>query len=433
MLKKLKFRFILLAMVSMTLTLTIAFAAVNITLRLQMSQNTDIIIETLHENGGHFSLFKHADDFGFARDSELDTDRPPNSDQDMFKPPDRGKFMHSETPYETRYYVAYIDENSTLINADFGHIALSNIETIEKQIETITQNCKTSGYIDNYRYGKFETDDGLMIIGVDCSNYLSTIQMLTTITLVTILSCIVIVLILLLVFSNRVLRPFEENREKQRRFITDAGHELKTPIAIIQSNTEVMEMIDGESKWLTNIKQQTERMSKLVKGLIELSKMDEQTVSEKEKQQIILSEIVFNSVESFRVPAEAKQIHLTSEIAPDVAVMGDFEDIVRTVGILLDNAIKYTDDRKEMTVKLYAKSKKAVLKVSNSCKGLDKASISKFFDRFYRTDESRSSETGGYGIGLSMAQMIVQNHKGKLNVSYSDDEIITFTMELSLS
>lgn len=412
MLKKLKFRFILLAMISMTATLIIAFTAVNITLRVQIAANTDEIIDTLYENGGQFSLFNHADS------SEDGGGRS-------------GSFMHSETPFKTRYYAAYLDENGELVRADMSHVALSNIDSITEQINCITSSGKTRGYYGNYRFGRFSYSDGTMIVGVDCTSDLQTARMLTTITLVTIITCIVIVLILLLVFSGKVMRPFEENREKQRRFITDAGHELKTPIAIIQSNTEVMEMIDGESKWLSNIKQQTERMSKLVKGLIELSKMDEQTLSEKEKQRIILSEIVYNSVESFRVPAESKGITLTADIAQNVAVMGDLEDIVRVTGILLDNAIKYTDDRRQINVRLCVRSKKAVLKISNTCKGLERESVPRFFDRFYRSDGSRNSQTGGYGIGLSMAQMIMQNHKGRLSVSYSDDEVITFTAELA--
>ena len=143
---------------------------------------------------------------------------------------------------------------------------------IINQVSEIKCAKRDRGYIDYYRYGRFRTDDGYMIIGVDCEPDISTMDTLLTITLVTISSCIVIVLLLLIILSKKVLKPFEEIREKQRRFITDAGHELKTPIAIIQSNTEVMEMIDGENKWLTNIKQQTVRMSNLVKGLIELSR-----------------------------------------------------------------------------------------------------------------------------------------------------------------
>ncbi len=415
MLNKLKARFILLAIISMAVTLIAAFSAVNITLRYRLSARTDDIIDLLHTNGG-FPMFNF-------------NDAQPDNDLFSFGK-DLKREFHDETPYQTRYYIAYLDDSQTIINGDFGHIALANIDMILNQVSEINEAKKSRGYIDNYRYGKFQTDDGLMIIGVDCKTDLTTLNTLLTITFVTIISCIIIVLLILLILSKRVLKPFEEIREKQRRFITDAGHELKTPIAIIQSNTEVMEMIDGENKWLGNIKQQTVRMNNLVKGLIELSKMDEQVLCEKDKQRIIISEIVYNSVESFKVLAESKGIEITSNIAPNIAVMGDLEDIVRLVGILLDNAVKYTDDRKELSVQLLSKSKKAILKVSNTCKGLDKESVGKFFDRFYRSDSSRNSNTGGYGIGLSMAQAIVQNHKGKIGVQYTDDEKIVFTVEL---
>ena len=413
MLNALRRRFIVLAIALMTLTLTAAFAAVNIGVRIAISQKTDDLIELLYQSGGSFSIFNHADSV-FGKDNE------------------RRGFIHSETPYETRYYAAYVDDNNEIYKADYSHISLMNLDTINEQIKTIAESGKQHGYIDRYRYGCFDIESGRMIIGIDCSKDLVTANTLMTITFVTIISCIVIVFVLLMIFSGRVMKPFEENREKQRRFITDAGHELKTPIAIIQSNTEVMEMIEGESKWLTNIRQQTERMSKLVKGLIELSKMDEQTLSEKEKQRLILSEIVANSAESFRVVAENKGIKLSADIKPGVAVMGDLEDIVRAAGILIDNAVKYTDDRRRIDISLKTKGKKAVFSVSNTCSGLKREEIDRFFDRFYRSDASRSSQKAGYGIGLSMAQMIIKNHKGRLYVSYSQDEVITFTMELAV-
>ncbi len=402
MLRKLKVRFILLSMVSMTATLVIAFTAVNITLWARVTSRTDQIIDYLYENGGSFPVI------GDSMNEKL---------------------FHDETPFQTRYYVVII-KGGEYSGSNYSHISLDRIKDIDEQIANILKQNKERGYIDNSRYGCFDYDDGKMLIVLDCHTDLILVNTLLTITLVTILSCVVIVFILLTVFSKYVIKPFEENREKQRRFITDAGHELKTPIAIIQSNTEVMEMIEGENKWLGNIKAQTVRMSKLVKGLIELSKMDEQVLSEKEKQKIDLSEIVSNSVESFIVPAQAKGIEIKTDIDDEVTVMGDLEDIVRLVGILLDNAVKYTDDRHLIEVGLKRKSKKVYLTVSNTCKGLDRESVPKFFDRFYRSDKSRNSQTGGYGIGLSMAQMIVQNHKGKISVSYTDDEKIVFITEL---
>ena len=402
MLKKLKVRFILLSMISMTVTLVIAFTVVNITLRARVTNRTDQIIDYLYENGGAFPVIRG------------DTSE---------------KLFHDETPFQTRYYVVIIKDGD-YSGSNYSHIALDKIKNIDGQITEILKQNKERGYIDSSRYGCFDYQDGKMLIVIDCHTDLNTVNLLLTITLVTISFCIIIVLILLIVFSKYVIKPFEENREKQRRFITDAGHELKTPIAIIQSNAEVMEMTSGESKWLTNIKTQTTRMSKLVKGLIELSKMDEQVLSEKEKQNIDLSEIVTNSVESFVVPAQTKGITINTDIDSGIKIMGDLEDIVRLVGILLDNAVKYTDDRHLIEVKLKYKAKKAQLVVSNTCKGLDRESVPRFFDRFYRSDSSRSSQTGGYGIGLSMAQMIAQNHKGRLSVMYTDDEKIVFTTEL---
>lgn len=404
MLKQLKRRFILLAIISMSVTLVAAFAAVNFTLRYRMAARVDTIIDVLYENNGSFPIDYYIN---------------------------RGGGLHEETPFQTRYYVAYIDNDRAIIGADYSHIAVTNIESVGQQISEILGSGKERGYVGYYRFGCFGSESyNKMIIVVDCQTDIETVNTLLTITLVTISACIVIVLILLLMLSKRVLKPFEENREKQRRFITDAGHELKTPIAIIQSNAEVMEMIDGENKWINNIKGQTSRMSKLVKGLIELSKMDEQTISEKEKQKILLTEIVNDSVESFRVLAESRGISIETQLVPNVFVYGDLEDIIRLVGILTDNAVKYTNERGEIKVQLYNKSKRACLVVSNTCPGLDRNSVPKFFDRFYRSDSSRSSQTGGYGIGLSMAQMIVQNHRGKISVSYTDDERVMFTVEI---
>lgn len=402
MLRQLKIRFILLAIISMTATLVLSFTAVNITLRVRLSSRVDGIIDYLYENNGSFPVARPFDDF---RD------------------------MHDETPYQTRYYVAYVNNDMAIISADYSHIAVNNIEGVQQQINTIMNNDKTRGYIDKYRYGVFNSDFGTMIIVVDCTTDLNTVDTLLIITFVTIIVCIAVVFIILVLLSKHIIKPFEENREKQRRFITDAGHELKTPIAIIQSNAEVLQMINGENKWLTNITNQTVRMSHLVKGLIELSKTDEQILSEKEKQKILLTQIVNDTVESFRVPAEAKGIEIKTHILPNIFVYGDLEDIIRFVGILLDNAVKYTDSRGEITVDLYNKMKRSCLVVSNTCAGLDRTSVPRFFDRFYRSDSSRNSETGGYGIGLSMAQMIAQNHKGKLTVAYTDDERVVFTAE----
>ena len=155
MLKQLKRRFILLAMLSMTVTLILAFTAVNITLRVRLAKRTDEIIDILHENGGIFPISNNMQFF-------YDTDSDNNSQNGNGK-----KKFHDETPFQTRYYIAYVDSSNSIINEDYSHIAVMNIDMIMNQVCQIRSAKKDRGYIDTYRYGRFETDDGLMVIGVD--------------------------------------------------------------------------------------------------------------------------------------------------------------------------------------------------------------------------------------------------------------------------
>jgi len=239
------------------------------------------------------------------------------------------------------------------------------------------------------------------------------------------------VLVLLLWLSRYAVRPFEKNQERQRRFVTDAGHELKTPIAIISSNAEVLEMTEeGENKWLTNIREQTKRMSQLVGSMIELSRMDEEKETEEQRQTLDLSELIGRTAEGFSAVAETRGLHLTADIEPGVTISGYLEDMTRLAGILMDNAVKYTDERGYLHIGLARKGRRALLTVENSCAGMDRNTLPHLFDRFYRADASRSRATGGYGIGLSMAQMLVARQKGRLTVDYSPEEIIRFTAEL---
>ena len=158
--------------------------------------------------------------------------------------------------------------------------------------------------------------------------------------------------------------------------------------------------------------------------------MDEEKREEEPRQDLDLSGIVMGTVEAFAAVAQTRGIEIRSAVEPEIHITGYLEDMTRLAGILVDNAVKYTDQRGYLQVSLTKKGRRAVFSVENSCAGMDRSELPRLFDRFYRADSSRSRETGGYGIGLSMAQMLVQRQKGKLNVEYSDNEIIRFTAEL---
>lgn len=401
MVKKMKLRFILTAVLALALTLSIAFGAVNFQLRRELTERTDYIIELIYENDGEFPKYEK---YFYG--------------------------LHSQVAYEIRYYVAVLNDKYEVIGLNSEYIYFPSTTELTEQLTDILRSDNSSGYIDDYRFGVFDSSFGKMVIVVDCRTDRLTNDLLLKITIFTVALCLIAVIVILFVLSGNMVRPFVKNREKQRRFITDAGHELKTPIAIISANAEVLEMTEGDNEWLGNIKNQTVRLNQLVKSLIELSKMDEEKKEEDTRQTISLSEIVSETVDSFAVCAEKEEIKIQTNIEPEVYITAYNEDIIRITGILIDNALKYADERKEIAVSVRRKGRKSILSVSNTCIGLDKKSIPHFFDRFYRDDSSRSRETGGYGIGLSMALAIATRNKGKINADYTADSRVVMTLEL---
>lgn len=401
MVRKMKLRFVLTAVLAMALTLGIAFGAVNILLRRELTERTDYIIELIHKNGGEIPIYEK---YYYG--------------------------LHSQTPYETRYYVALLDKNNVVIGLNSEHIYFAGPNELTNQLTAILRTGKNSGYMDDYRFGVYKTDLAKMVIVVDCRTDRNTNDFLMKITIYTVAVCLAAAVIILLMFSGNIVKPYVQNREKQRRFITDAGHELKTPIAIISANTEVLEMTEGENEWLSNIKSQTVRLNQLVRNMIDLSKMDED--KKEETQRILYTDIVCETVNSFSVYAEKDGVSIKASVEENVYINGRQEELIRLTGILIDNAIKYADDRKQVVVSLVTKGRKAVFKVTNTCSGVDRETIPHFFDRFYRADSSRSRETGGYGIGLSMAKAICDKNKYRIAADYTKDERIAMTVQFNL-
>ena len=205
-----------------------------------------------------------------------------------------------------------------------------------------------------------------------------------------------------------------ESYEKQKRFITDAGHEIKTPLTIIGADADLLEMEFGESEWLTDLRRQTNRLTNLTNDLIYLSRMDE----EKPRLQMIefpLSDMMEEITQSFQSLIKSQNKQLTAEISPLISFTGDEKAIRQLLSILLDNAIKYSPEEGTICVKLEKENHAVKLLVSNTTvQPIESGSLKHLFDRFYRLDGSRSSSTGGYGLGLAIAHSIVTAHRGKI-------------------
>lgn len=233
------------------------------------------------------------------------------------------------------------------------------------------------------------------------------------------------VFVLVVIFTKKVFRPVAESYEKQKRFITDASHELKTPLTIISANVEVLELEEGENAWTESIQKQIGRMNKLVEQMVTLNRMDEDNTLQ-EVTRFDLSEAVSETAELY-VPVAARQEKtMTLQIEEEVKLCGDEAAIRQLVSLLLDNALKYSDKSGQIKVTLKKRGKHSELSIWNSVEEIQKGNLDRLFERFYRLDSSRNSGTGGSGIGLSIAKSIVEAHKGKISARSTDGRSIEF-------
>lgn len=419
MIRDLRKKFILVAMLSTMLVLTAIMGVVNFSNYREMLDRADEMTALLEQNDGKFPEEPswHEQD---------DTETPPAKPENDEK--DKSRFS-VETPFETRYFTVTVDENGEVTDCDLDRIAAVDEETAEEYTQTAQQKNKTTGFQGIYRYRVTETEDGAKYVFLDCRREISNFRTVLVTTISVSLLGLAAVFVLVVIFSRMVFRPVEESIQKQKRFITDASHELKTPLTIIDANTEVMEMESGESQWTKNTRKQIQRLSGLVQQLVTLSRLDEEKGLE-EKCEFNLSEAVSECVQPYESLAQTREKNLTLNIEEDITYTGDERSIRQLAGILMDNAVKYSSENGNITLTLKKKGKKIFLEVYNDADDLPQGKLDVLFERFYRLDSSRNSGTGGSGIGLSVAKAIVQAHKGKITAENKNGRGLTITVIL---
>ncbi len=410
MIRTLRRRFLLIALASLTGTLAVLCLVINLGYHAITTRRADQVLQMLHQNAGQFP--------------EPETQADPGAFP--------GFQVTLETPFETRYVVVRLTGQREVAEVDMEHIAALDREKVIQQVEQILDGGKSSGYSGYYRYQVFDDgEEGQTIVVLDCFLQLQAANNVLRLTLLASLACIAIVFLLLVFLSRRVVRPFAENLEKQRRFVTDASHELKTPLAIISANTGLLEASLGENRWLASTQVQVNRLDRLIGHLVELARTEE-ALTEEELQPVDLSGVVAGQIEDYRLLAQTSGKELESDVTPGVTVRGAADNLKRLCTLLLDNAVKYCDSGGTIRLTLAQRGRWAVLSIANPCAGLDPVQLPRLFDRFYRADASRSRDTGGYGIGLSTARAIVQRHRGRLTAK-SEDGLVVFTARLPLT
>ena len=426
MIRDLRKKFILVAMLSTFVVLTAIMGVVNISNYKDVLDRADEMTALLAQNDGDFQ--ENPKDNGTEPPEKPDANKNENTNaaddpaeqdgKDQQTPPEKpqgdekGHFS-VETPFETRYFIVTEDEDGNITDCDLDRIAAVDESTAEEYAENLSTKSKTTGFEGIYRYRVTETEDGVQYVFLDCRREISNFRTVLVTTVSVSLLGLAAVFVLVVIFSRMVFRPVEESIQKQKRFITDASHELKTPLTIIDANTEVLEMESGESQWTKSTRKQIQRLSGLVQQLVTLTRLDE----EKGLQDVAefnLSEAITESVQPYEALAQTKEKNLTLEIEENISYQGSEKSIRQLAGILMDNAVKYSSDKGNITLTLKKKGKKIFLEVYNDADDLPQGKLDVLFERFYRLDSSRNSGTGGSGIGLSVAQAIVQAHKGKI-------------------
>lgn len=239
-----------------------------------------------------------------------------------------------------------------------------------------------------------------------------------------------------LYFANCTIKPISESWEKQKRFVADASHELKTPLSIINANVDALyaskaEPIDSQIKWLDYIRIGSDRMAKLINDMLSLARLEESDTAILENT-FELGYVVSEIVSSMEAPISSKNISISCLIEPNVIIKSDKEKIKMVVSILFDNAIKYTPEDGTIDISLKKSKKQVLFIIKNSGKGIAKQNLTKVFDRFYRADIARTQENAGYGLGLSIAKTIIDSFGGEIHVASVENEQTTFTFSLGV-
>lgn len=409
MIKRLQRKFIISAMAAVTIVLSIIMIIINSVNYVNIIKSANNLLNILEDNNGVFPM--------------EEKDNPHAGDKDEKKPPKMD--ISKEAPFQTRYFTVEITPEGNVYRIDTGKIAAISTETAkEYALELYNQN-KTEGRRDCYIYRANSSSNGnTMYIFLNVENDLKNFYTFLWSSIAVSIIGIVFVLILIVVFSKRIVSPMAQSYEKQKTFITDASHEIKTPLAVIEANTEVVEIENGESQWTRSNKEQISRLSELTEKLVFLAKMDEErnifVITE-----FSLSKLAQEITEGFNGMAKAQNKKYTVSIDSDISVKADEKAIKRLLSILIENAFKYSDREGNIAVTVKKNGKYKEIEVRNTADNLKKGDLSILFERFYRLDSSRNSNTGGSGIGLSIAKAIAEAHKGKIKAySLGGKEIV---------
>ena len=411
MFRKLKIRFILLASAAIVCILLTMIAVLNSVRFLQTNGEIQAVLNILSANNGDFPSVEETAE-------SLQNDR-----------------ITIDTIYQYRYFSVVYKEDKTLYSTNLDHLSNLSKEQVLSYANKVIKNSRSSGVfkVGSQFYSYQITQDSktkrYLLVVLDSTNYLESRNDFFWLSIQLCFYSFIFFVLVVSGFSNFAIRPYIKNYENQKRFITNAGHELKTPLAIISANTELQELMTGENEWTESTKDQVKRLSNLINQMVVLARLEEQP--DVTLVDVNFSEVVKKVAGNFKSVIEKAGKKYEIKLQEDIHVKATEDELYELVSILIDNACKYCDEDGQIFVTLTKakRGKRARLTVAHSYADGKNVDYSRFFDRFYREDESHNQKQPGYGIGLSMAESLVRIFKGRIWVSYKKG-LIGFTVLL---
>ena len=424
MIRTLRRKFILAAIVSVFLVLLLLIGSINILNYRSMAAEADSTLQILSANQGSFprQMFKYQDS-------------PPVPPQGEGRGGIFGarRGRSDELAYQSRYFTARFDADGICSQISLDNLVSLSEAEARSLAEAVFATGREKGFAGEYRYCRTVSGGEAMLLFLNCQREFYTFRTFLYASIGVSLAALLAVLFLLVLISGRIVRPIVESYEKQKRFITDAGHELKTPITIIQADADVLESeMEEENEWITDIHRQTHRLTELTADLIYLSKMEEENPSLR-MQELPLSDLVEETAQSFQAPALTRGKNFRSSVIPGLRMIGDEKAIAKLVSILLDNAMKYSPEGGEVYLSLEKAGRNARLTVRNSTLPMEQGNADRLCERFTREDASRNSESGGFGLGLAIAKAVTEAHRGKIHAESEDGASLTVSAEFPLA
>lgn len=414
MIEKLRRKFILVTMAIVFLVMFVVLVTLNITNYFHAVERADEILTVLAENDGSFP---EEEFLGQGSENEPDS-FPPN------------QAVSAETPFETRYFTVIANADREITQIDTTRIRSIDSETGQIYARDILSSGETKGYIDDLRYKVVKQEDGTFLaLFVDDQRELQTMRTFLQNSIVIGLISLVFIFILVFYFSKKIVKPVQESIDRQKQFITDMGHEIKTPLAIISANNDVQQMLSGDNEWTKSTGKQIRRLDSLMESMLQLTQMDEEAYRPK-IESINFSQILYETCEPYVLIGKQKEVAVSLDIQPNVIIQAESGSINKLCSLLMDNANKYVREPGSIQVRLGSpQGHKVRLSISNSVNEIP-GNFDRLFDRFYREDQARKHSSGGYGIGLSLAAAIVESYHGHIKAKPLDNETIVFEVEL---